>query len=768
MSIKEVFVNRFINVVFFTLTIIFSNIAIADKIKSINIQGNQRVEKSTIKEYLGLNVGDQFSQVIKSNAVKSLYSSLLFENVNLKFNDGILDVIVKETPFVSKIELKGNYKIKTEQLAKEIYTSPGESLRKAKLGSDVAKIKEIYKRSGRFSAKVTSRIENQENNRVKVIFDIDEGPKTGVKNISFVGNENYKDSELRSIIMTKESKWFRFLETNDTFDPDRIEYDKHLLGNFYNSVGFADFRVISVTADLLPTKEGFAIIYSIDEGEKYNFGKITLRNKLPNIKDEEVLKFIDKKDGQTYNNGVVQRISEKISDYLARKGYPQVNVTPETHINRETGKVDVVIVVDQADKIFINNINIEGNLKTEDHVIRRQLQISEGDVFNKEKIERGERNIRNLDYFGKFALKMEPTEKRDRYNVNINVEEKSTAHIGFDLGYNTSGGPFGRVSFLERNLVGTGKYFNAGVQVGKKSIYYYTGLTDPNFMDKDLSLGGNLYRSENDKGSGFGNGEQNYSLKSTGAKLSLGYDITDDLSHSIDYSIKKDELTAPNDSISVFIQEQIGKFTTSSIAHTLTYDRVDSAVLPKNGYIVSGTQELAGLGGNTKYLKHEADLKAFKSFKDNKYTVKFSTGAGIIKGIKGKKVRISDRFNLGDYSLRGFAHGGVGPRDVVTDEGLGGQKFYTVSTELNFPVGLPEEFNVTGAVFADAGSLWDADSKASTVKGFHNKKSIRASVGFGVLWVTRIAPIRLDWGFPVKKEKFDEKQVFHIKFSTSL
>lgn len=760
--------NRFIKVVFFTLTIIFSNIAIADKIKSINIKGNQRVEESTIKEYLGLKVGDKFSQAIKSNAVKSLYSSLLFENVNLKFNNGALDVLVTETPFVSKIEFKGNYKIKTEQLAREIYTSPGESLRKAKLRTDIAKIKEIYKRSGRFSAKVASKIEKQENNRVKVIFDINEGPKTGVKNISFVGNENYKDSELRSIIMTKESKWFRFLETNDTFDPDRIEYDKHLLSSFYNSVGFADFRVISVTADLLPTKEGFAITYSIDEGEKYNFGQMTLRNKLSNIKDEEVLKFLDKKDGQTYNSSAVQRIAEKISEYLARKGYPQVNVTPETHINREAGKVDVVIVVDQADKIFVNNINIEGNLKTEDHVIRRQLQISEGDVFNKEKIERGERNIRNLDYFGKFALKMEPTEKRDRYNVNINVEEKSTAHIGFDLGYNTSGGPFGRVSFLERNLVGTGKYFNAGVQVGRKSIYYYTGLTDPNFMDKDLSLGGNLYRSENGKGSGFGNGEQNYSLKSTGAKLSLGYDITDDLSHSIDYSIKRDELNAPGGSSSAFIKEQIGRFVTSSIAHTLTYDRTDSIVLPKNGYIVSGTQEFAGLGGNTKYLKHEADLKAFKSFVDNKYTVKFSTAAGIIKGIRNKKVRISDRFNLGDYSLRGFAHGGIGPRDVATDEGLGGQKFYTVSTELNFPVGLPEEFNVTGAVFADAGSLWDADSEASTAKGFHNKKSIRASVGFGVLWVTRIAPIRLDWGFPVKKEKFDEKQMFHIKFSTSL
>jgi outer membrane protein insertion porin family len=765
---EEVFVNRFIKIVLCIFAILASAHAMADKIQKITIHGNQRVEKSTIKEYLNLNIGDNFSQLIKSKAVKSLYSTSLFESVGLQYNGGKLEVIVKETPFVSKIEFKGNYKVKTELLAREIYTSPGESLRKDKLRTDVSKIKEIYKRSGRFSVKVKSQIESQENNRAKVIFDINEGPKTGVKQIAFVGNENYKDSELRSMVMTKESKWFRFLETNDTFDPDRIEFDKQLLSRFYNSVGFADFRVISVTADLLTTKEGFAITYSVDEGEKYNFGKITLLNKLANIDSKEVLKFIDNKKGKTFDLGAMHRMAEKISEYLAGKGYPQVSVRPDVQTNRKTREVDVVIVIEQADKVFINNINIEGNLKTEDHVVRRQLQIAEGDVYNKGKLERGERNIRNLDYFGKFALSMAPTEKRDRYDVNINVEEKSTASIGFDLGYNTSGGPFGRISFLERNLVGTGKYFNAGVQAGRKSIYYYTGITDPNFLDKDLSLGGNIYRSENSSGSGFANGEQNYSLKSLGAKTTLGYDITDDLSHAIEYSIKRDELKAPKGSNSAFIKEQDGKYTTSSISQSLTYDRADNLNLPKNGFLITGTQEFAGLGGNTKYLKHELDGKAFKSFVDNKYTLKFSASAGIINGIKGKKVRISDRFNVGDYTLRGFAHGGIGPRDVATNEGLGGQKYYTASTELSFPVGLPEEFNVTGAVFADVGSLWDADSQASSPKGFHNKKSVRASVGFGFLWITRIAPIRVDWGFPVKKEIFDEKQNFHIKFTTSL
>jgi outer membrane protein insertion porin family len=364
-------------------------------------------------------------------------------------------------------------------------------------------------------------------------------------------------------------------------------------------------------------------------------------------------------------------------------------------------------------------------------------------------------------------LNISPTSKKDRYDINIDVEEKSTSSIGLDLGYNTSGGPFARVSFLERNLLGTGKYLNAGVQVGKQSTSYYGGITDPNFLDKDLSLGVNLFKNHDGKGSGFGNGEQKYSKDSLGAKTSVGYDITDDLFHEVDYLIKRDRLSGESNSGSIYIQEQMGKFITSAIGQNLIYDQTDSRVLPKNGYLLSGSQEFAGLGGNTKYLKNEIEGKYFKSFVENKYTVKLSAHAGYIYGLSGQKVRISDRFNLGDYSLRGFSFGGVGPRDKVTKEGLGGQKYYTLSSELNFPVGLPEEFNVTGAIFTDAGSLWDADSKASTDQGFYNDKAIRASVGFGFIWVTKIAPIRVDWAFPVKKEKYDETQTFHIKFSTN-
>ncbi len=458
-----------------------------------------------------------------------------------------------------------------------------------------------------------------------------------------------------------------------------------------------------------------------------------------------------------------------MSAYFATLGYPGINVHPDTSSRNPNYTIDIKFVIEKADKAFINQINITNNLKTEDKVIRREFKIAEGDIFNRSYIENGEKNLRGLDYFEKVFVNLTPTDKKDKYDLNIDVEEKSTSSIGFDIGYNTAGGLFGRLSFLERNLVGTGKILNAGVQTGKKSISYYGGITEPHFLDKDLSLGINVFKKHVGRGTSFlSQGDQSYTLKSIGLQTSLGYEIAEDLSHEIEYTIKKEHLSSPTTSNSMFLNEQMGKFTTSAIGHTITYERLDSRIIPKNGYVISGTQEFAGVGGNNKYLKHELDGKYFKSFINNKITLKLAGSAGNIKGVGGKNVRISDRFNLGDYSLRGFSLGGVGPREKKTSEGLGGEKFYTLSTELNFPTGLPEEFNLTGAVFMDVGSLWDIGRKAKTYRAdsFYNDTSLRASVGAGLIWITRLAPIRMDWAIPIKKKAYDDKQTFHIKFST--
>lgn len=753
-----------------TTTILYNLSAFsAERIKKITIQGNNRIESPTIENYLKLRIGEEYTSAKEDAAIKSLYATSLFENIHMKFeNDGNLLVRVLENPFVTKVLIKGNSKIKSPQIYKELLTTAGETLSSAKIQLDTERIKELYKKSGRFSSNVTPKIEKQENGRVRVIFNITEGPKTTVRNIYFNGNNNYRDSELHSIIMTKYNRWFSFLESNDTYDPDRLEYDKELLKDFYQSVGFADFRVISATAELNPTKEYFTITFSIEEGQKYKFGNISIDNQLPNIDINKLNKYITIKQGDVFNNKELNKISENISSYFASEGYPGINVEPDTTNRNPDRTIDVKFVIERADKAYINQINITNNLKTEDRVIRREFDIAEGDIFNRSYIEDGDKNLRNLDYFEKVDINVTPTDRKDKYDININVEEKSTSSIGFDLGYNTAGGLFGGVNFLERNLVGTGKILNAGVQVGKRSNSVYAGLTDPYFLDKNLSLGINVFRNHVGHGASFlSQGDQTYTLNTLGAKTTLGYEIKKDLSHEIEYTIKQDHLKSPTKSNSIFLDDQLGKFVTSSIGQTFTYDKLDSRIVPKNGYILTAFQEFAGLGGNNKYLKHELDGKYFKSFINNKLTVKLAATAGNIMGIQNKTVRISDRYNLGDYSLRGFAPSGVGPREKTTSETLGGLKYYTLSTELNFPTGLPEEFNLTGAVFMDAGSVWGIGKfKNRSKDNFYNDKSLRASVGFGVIWVTRFAPIRLDWGFPIKKKHYDEKQTFHLKFST--
>ncbi|ABV73111.1 Outer membrane protein omp1 [Rickettsia canadensis str. McKiel] len=755
------------------LTIFYYQISLADTvIRKITITGDHRVERSTIESYLKLKVGETYNNSKEDEAIKRLYATSLFKKINMYItNKGHLIVNVTETPFISSVVFSGNSKIKTNMLAKEIYTMSGESLSQSKLELDVKKILEIYKRSGRFATTVTAKIENLENNRVKVIFDIAEGPKTVIKYIYFNGNDNYSDSELKSIVLTKESRWFRFLESNDTYDPDRVEYDKELLREFYQSVGFADFRVISALAELNNTKEYFTLTYSIEEGEKYSFGNVTIDNKLTNIDITPLNKIVNIKQGQVFNMQIVNDIAKKIGEYFTASGYPAVNVYPDImkNVNHTT---DIKFIIEKADKVYINKINIINNLKTEDHVIRREFKIEEGDIINRSYIEKGERNLRNLDYFEKVTISLAPTKAKDKYDVNVEVDEKSTSSIGFDLGYNTAGGLFGRFSFLERNLVGTGKLLNTGVQVSKNSTSYYGTIIEPHFLDRDLSLSVNAFRNyAGYGGSVLNTTDQNYKLHSIGLKTSLGYEIKEGLGHEIDYLIKRDILSAPTLSTSMFLKEQMGRFITSAIGHTITYNQTDNNIVPKNGYLISGTQEFAGVGGDNKYIKHEVDGKYYKSFIHNKLTLKLSASGGDIAGLGGKIVRISDRFNLGDYSLRGFASGGVGPREKNTNEGLGGERYYTLSTELNFPTPVPEEFNLTGAVFIDLGSVWGVGlnkKRYETLNGFYNDKSLRASVGFGFIWVTRFAPIRMDWGFPVKKKKYDDTQHFHLRFSTHL
>jgi outer membrane protein insertion porin family len=774
----------------------------AEIINKIEITGQEVVEKSTIEKYLDFKNKESFSKEKEGDAVKRLYSTGFFDDVSIDFRSGVLHVRVKENKFVSKVLFVGNSRIKKSIIEPEINVKAGHFFSKANIEQDVSRIKEIYKKSGRFLISVEAKVKELPNNRVSVVYEIKEGPKTAIKNISFVGNESFSQSDLKAIILTKESKWFRIFDSNDSYDPDKIKYDEYILKNFYQSLGYADFRVLSSTAELSKTKESINIIYSIEEGEKYNFGELKVDNKIKDIDDSVILKFLKIDKNSDYDLSKVEDIVEKISEHIKEIGYPEVSVNHEISKDFKNKTVSVIFVVDNAPKIYVNKINIHGNYKTIDKVIRRQMRLSEGDIYKYSAVQKSERNIRNLNFFENVSISPSQSKSLEKADIDVFVEEKSTAALGFEAGYNTVEGPFGKISMSERNFVGTGKSVDVGVQRSRKKVSYFAGLVEPYFMDKDLSLGVNFMKIDNGKNSDI-TGFQPYDSNSKILRVSSGYDIATDLSHDIFYSIKQEKLSAPKEVTikgevevpdfldgttskqeverkvmsSIAVLEKSGNVVTSSIGQSFSYDKTDMRHSPKNGYIASLSQEFAGVGGDTRYIKNEVDVKLFKSFAKNKYTFKVSTSTGYIFAFgKNQTVGISDRFSLGDFSLRGFSAGGVGPRYKPTKESLNGKKFYTITTEVNFPLGLPKDFNVTGALFMDVGGLWDFDipktipeqykKEYGDMSNYYNSKKPRVSIGFGVLWITKFAPIRIDYAIPIKKESYDERQSIHVRMAT--
>ena len=742
----------------------------AEVIKRIEVQGNKRVEKQTILSYLDLQPGNDLYLPAQDKAIKNLYSTYLFEDIKLKIDNGVLKVMVKEFPLITKVEFKGNYKISNSTLKKETTTKIGSSVNSSSLKADIVKIKELYKRQSKFLVDVNVKIEKLKNERAKVIFEISEGPKTEVANIYFVGNKNYRSSELKSIIATKEKIWFKFW-ANNAYDPEKIEHDKYLLKRFYNSLGYADFQIISVNPQISKNKDYFNITYVIDEGQKYTFGTIDTRSEIKGINAQDLKQFIKIKTGDRYNKELLDQIAEDMSHYCENQGYPGIIVVPEPAMKDHNKRiVNIVFVVAKAEKVYINKLNIIGNVKTSDKVIRREFQIAEGDLFNRDDIDRGEKNLRNLDYFETVSVRPVVTNSSDKYDLNVNLAEKSTASVGLEGGYSSAEGPFARLAYNERNFLGKGQSLATSITKGKNVISYSLGMAEPYFLDRNMLLGGSfsIHKSGIQKGS-FGSGDQPYKVTSYSTKIRLGYNITNDLYHELFQVFKYENLKANPGSSSIYILEQQGKFTTLSVGHSLTYDKSDNRVFPKNGYILSGSQEYAGLGGDIKFLKHEADASFYKSFFENEYTIKLIASAGQINGVN-QKVRIRDRFNMGDPIFRGFSSAGMGPRVKATKEGLGGQRFYKITSEFSFPMGLPRELNVTGHVFADYGSLWHFDIPKNATyqrQDISSAKKPNLSVGFGILWITKIAPIRIDYAIPLRKNKYDETQRWHFGFTAS-
>ena len=726
-------------------------------IRRIQVEGNQRIEPSTVESYLAIRPGEPYDPQKVDESIKSLFATGLFDDVTIEAQGDTLVVRVVENPIINRIAFEGNKRLESSVLEAEIQLRPRVVYTRARVQNAVNRILELYRRNGRYAAKVEPKIIELDQNRVDLVFEISEGPTTGVGGISFIGNNEYSDSTLRGVIQTRESAWYRFLSTDDTYDPDRVSFDEELLRRFYNARGYADFQVVSTVAELTPDGKEFYITFTIEEGPQYRFGEVSVETTLRDLQTEELVALAQSEKGDVYDADEVEATIQAFTDEIGRLGYAFVEVQPQLRRNPEELTIDIVYQVNEGQKVYVERIDISGNVRTLDEVIRREFRLAEGDAFNSALLRRSQQRLRNLGFFESVDVTTEQGSAADRVVIKTKVVERSTGELSFGAGYSTQDGVLGDVTLTERNLLGRGQDLRANFTISQRRQLIDFSFTEPYFLDRDLAAGIDLFRSQTDF-----QRESSYDETSTGGTLRLGYPLTENLRHSVRYTLRADQIDNVDEDASVFIKEEEGEYTTSLIGQTFSYDRRDVRFLPSEGYYIRFDQDLAGLGFDNRFIRHEVRLEYYYPIITD-VVLNLSGSAGHIQGIFGEDVNLPNRFFIGGNNLRGFQFGGVGPRDSETDDRLGGNTYYVGSAELRFPLGLPEELRIFGRTFVDAGSLRTVDVSGPTLD---ESNGLRVAAGVGLSWLSPLGPLSVNFAQAVKKESKDETEFFMLNFGT--
>jgi len=721
---------------------------------SIVVEGNRRVEADTVRSYFKLAPGEHLDAGKIDAALKALYGTGLFQDVRITQSGGKLIVTVVEAPVINKIAFEGNRRLKDEQLLQEIQSKERGSLSRAAVQADVQRILEIYQRNGRFDVSVLPKIIDRPNNRVDLVFEINEGEKTGIKSIVFVGNKAYSTWRLKEVIKTTESTLLSFLQTTDVYDPDRIEADRDLIRRFYLKHGYADVQVVSATGVYDPGRKGFVVTFTIEEGPLYHFGAIDIQSNVRAVDARSLRRILRMGAGQIYNGEAVEKTVEDMTIELARRGYPFGQVRPRGDRNPAARTVGVLFVLDEGIRAYIERINIRGNYRTRDYVIRREFDINEGDPYNRALVDRAERRIKSLNFFKNVKITNEPGSAPDRVVINVDVEEQPTGDFSVQGGYSTANGWLAEVSVSERNLLGTGRYARASVTYGQYVRGVELSYAEPYFLDFRSSMGVDLFAKQT-----LANSYLSYGTQSYGGTLKWGLPLREELALQLRYSAFEQKITLPStlnscnninpDFVSTFptpaalaaataagepytgttscfalgqaslpirIELAKGSYLTSLLGYGLAYSTLDNNKLPTSGIYVGFGQDFAGVGGDVSYLRTTVDMRAYYEIVSDLVSM-LHLQAGDMIGLKnGGQVRLLDDFKMGPNLVRGFQPAGIGPRDITpgingpngsNGDALGGTMYWGASLELQYPFYfLPKDSGIRGAVFVDSGSVW--------------------------------------------------------------
>ena len=827
-----------------------SSQAAAQSVNSIEVVGNRRVEVETIRSYFKAGPGGRLDNASIDDGLKALIETGLFQDVQISRPGGRIVVTVIENPVINRIAFEGNKKVKDEQLSAEIQSKPRGTLSRPMVQSDAQRIVEIYRHSGRYDVTVTPEMIDQPNNRVDLIFTIQEGGKTSVKSIDFVGNSYYSSYRLKDIIKTHESNLLSFLGGNDVYDPDRVEADRDLIRRFYLKHGFADVQVVAALTEYDPDRKGFLVTFKIEEGQQYRVGSVDFQSSIANLDVGTLRSFSRVSVGSVYNVEALEKSVEEMQIEASRRGYAFAVVRPRGDRNFEAHTVSVIFSIEEGPRTYIERINIRGNTRTRDYVIRREFDLSEGDAYNRALVDRAERRLKNLDFFKSVKITTEPGSSSDRVVLLVDLEEKSTGDFSVSGGYSTTDGALAEVSISERNFLGRGLFAKAAVTYGQYARGLSLSYIDPYVLDYRVALGLDAYYRQQ-----LPNAYISYGTKTIGFSPRLGFQLREDLSLQLRYSIYQQDISLPSylancnnnpgngllafnpspawvagmnggntlaggtvtsggqtatdttglglwcysdGEASLPIRKELasGSTLTSAIGYSLNYNTLDNNKNPTDGLLVDWRQDFAGVGGDVTYLKSQIDAKYYSPLVSDIVGLIHLQG-GMLNQIGNNELRMLDHFQMGPNLVRGFAPNGIGPRDINpygTMDALGGTKYWGASFELQMPFWfLPKEVGLKGAVYADAGGLWDYKGPTSwaatgevNVPGcvrpnptppfspgtclglqYDEQNVVRTSVGVGLIWASPFGPLRFDYAVPLTKGQFDRVQQFKFGGGTS-
>jgi outer membrane protein insertion porin family len=728
-------------------------------IREIRVTGTKRISPETIQSYLTFTVGDRYDPFQANQSVKALIATGLFENVNIRQNGGTVTVeIVNENPIVNQVVFEGNSDIKDETLAPEVQLKPRSVFTRAKAQSDVQRILDVYRRSGYYAVQVDAKIIELDNGRLNVVFEISEGPETKVLSISFIGNRAYSDSQLRSVVTTTESNLLSFLKSTDVYDPDRLNLDREFLRRYYLRNGYADARIVSAVADLDPEGKGFYITFTIEEGELYNFGPINVESTLASVDPNSLRDEILSVEGEIYNAQKVDDTAEKMTVAVAEQGFAFGQIRPRVERDPISRLILVTYIVEQGPRVYIDRINVVGNARTRDYVIRREIRLAEGDAYNRRLVDQARLRLTRLGFFKSVRVTREPGSSPDRVILSFLVEEQPTGEFSIAAGFSSNDGVIGEIAFTERNLLGKGQFLRLKLAGSVENLQADLSFTEPRFMDQDIAAGFDAFHKESDF-----QDESGFSQRKTGGALRAGFALTDEVTFQTKYTLLQDEVFDVDPATaSAAIIDVEGERIISSIGYTISYDTRDNRASPSRGIFLSANQEFAGVGGDVQYIESTAEARGYYPVYEGITLVGRVIG-GYITGWGGQDVAAVDAFFKGGETIRGFGNSGIGPRDANGDA-IGGKVFYAGTVELRFPIPLlPEDFGFSGAVFADAGSVYDTDFDGA---GVQDDDTLRSSVGASVLWNSPVGPLRADFAWVLTDADFDEQELFRFGAST--